>query len=156
MTTWHDCPGKDSEQYPGKPGHVVSPDALAACNRCCQDDQDHGAVHADDHDHGADDHADRIYIDGAFLILIILLVQFYMCIMYVLQRRDDPPVRQSERDFWSTPCLVRTSSCSALTCVVTSALQGQSLLTTGISKLRHAQQASARRSSGGKLTHPTM
>ena len=37
-------------------------------------------------------------------------------------------------------------------CVVTSALQGQSLLTTGTSKLRHAQQASARRSSGGKLT----
>ena len=156
MTTWHDCPGKDSEQYPGKPGHVVSPDAPAACNRCCQDDQDHGAVHADDHDHGAGVHADGIYIDGAFLILIILLVQFYMCIMYVLQRRDDPPVRQSGRDFWSTPCLVRTSSCSALTCVVTSALQGQSLLTTGISKLRHAQQASARRSSGGKLTHPTM
>ena len=28
--TWHDCPGKDSEQYPGKPGQVVRPDAPTA------------------------------------------------------------------------------------------------------------------------------
>ena len=88
MTTWHDCPGKDSEQYPGKPGHVVSPDALAACNQCCQDYQDHGAVHADDHDHGADDHADGIYIDGAFLILIILLVQFYICVLCMFYKGE--------------------------------------------------------------------
>ena len=32
MITWQDCPGKDSEQYPGNPGQVVSADALAACN----------------------------------------------------------------------------------------------------------------------------
>lgn len=29
-TTWQDCPGKDSEQYPGNPGQVVSADAPAA------------------------------------------------------------------------------------------------------------------------------
>ena len=32
MITWQDCPGKDSEQYPGNPGQVVSADAPAACN----------------------------------------------------------------------------------------------------------------------------
>ena len=47
--TWHDCPGKDSEQKPGKPGHVVSPDAPAACNQF--DDNDHHVDAVDDDDY---------------------------------------------------------------------------------------------------------
>ena len=75
MKTWHDCPGKDSEQYPGKPGHVVSPEAPAACNQCCQ----HDHLHTDTDDHDALNADYGIYIHGAILILILLLVQY----MYV-------------------------------------------------------------------------
>ena len=61
MKTWQDCPGKDSEQNPGKPGHVVSPDAPNACNHFKQDD--HDAVHANGDDYDAV-HADDADVDG--------------------------------------------------------------------------------------------
>ena len=134
MITWQDCPGKDSEQYPGNPGQVVSADALAACN------------------------ANLIISGTRILFHIGLIIRQWEAPLLFLEARfrmtEMTHQGSYDEDFFGARHAFRGQArAQTWTCVVTLHAGAESLLTTGKEGTTTPKQAASVRVDQA-LTHP--